>query len=265
MSGGACSRRWSASSATSTSPRKPPRRRLPPLPSGGHAIGVPANPGGWLVVTARNRAVDRLRRERTLAAKTHLLELERTHEHTMEEITTFPDERLELVFTCCHPALAVDAQVALTLRTLKSKIGAPVASTSARCSPPFDRLVPLAKVPATGRPAPCRDARATGLLASRIRAPGASVAALDANSKSIPNVNFRPASSRTSAEVLRSSMNSKSEPLRETRRNFRRRRVGWMVVELADDEVRGIGRRADDERRIRHRRPHVGGADSRVP
>ena len=80
--------------------------------------GVPANPGGWLVVTARNRAVDRLRRERTLAAKTHLLELERTHEHTMEEITTFPDERLELVFTCCHPALAVDAQVALTLRTL---------------------------------------------------------------------------------------------------------------------------------------------------
>ena len=80
--------------------------------------GVPANPGGWLVVTARNRAVDRLRRERTLAAKTHLLQLERTHEHTMEEITTFPDERLELVFTCCHPALAVDAQVALTLRTL---------------------------------------------------------------------------------------------------------------------------------------------------
>jgi RNA polymerase sigma-70 factor (ECF subfamily) len=80
--------------------------------------GVPANPGGWLVTTARNRAIDRLRRERTLAAKTRLLQVEQTPGYTMEEITTFPDERLELVFTCCHPALAVDAQVALTLRTL---------------------------------------------------------------------------------------------------------------------------------------------------
>ncbi len=80
--------------------------------------GVPANPGGWLVVTARNRAIDRLRRERSLAAKTRLLQVEQMRAQTMEEITTFPDERLELVFTCCHPALAVDAQVALTLRTL---------------------------------------------------------------------------------------------------------------------------------------------------
>jgi RNA polymerase sigma-70 factor (ECF subfamily) len=79
--------------------------------------GVPANPGAWLVTTARNRAIDRLRRDRTLAAKTRLLDVPEATEEQMEE-TTFPDERLELVFTCCHPALATDAQVALTLRTL---------------------------------------------------------------------------------------------------------------------------------------------------
>jgi RNA polymerase sigma-70 factor (ECF subfamily) len=79
--------------------------------------GVPANPGAWLVTTARNRAIDRIRRDRTLAAKTRLLEVPEAAEDTMDE-TTFPDERLELVFTCCHPALATDAQVALTLRTL---------------------------------------------------------------------------------------------------------------------------------------------------
>jgi RNA polymerase sigma-70 factor (ECF subfamily) len=79
--------------------------------------GVPANPGQWLVTTARNRAIDRIRRDRTLAAKTRLLEVREAAEDTMDD-TTFPDERLELVFTCCHPALAVDAQVALTLRTL---------------------------------------------------------------------------------------------------------------------------------------------------
>jgi RNA polymerase sigma-70 factor (ECF subfamily) len=69
------------------------------------------------VTTARNRAIDRIRRERTLAEKTRLLEVPRSTEDTVDE-TTIPDERLELVFTCCHPALALDAQVALTLRTL---------------------------------------------------------------------------------------------------------------------------------------------------
>jgi RNA polymerase sigma-70 factor, ECF subfamily len=79
--------------------------------------GVPGNPGGWLMATARNRAIDRIRRDRTLAAKTRLLEVPEAVEDDVFE-TTFPDERLELVFTCCHPALATDAQVALTLRTL---------------------------------------------------------------------------------------------------------------------------------------------------
>jgi RNA polymerase sigma-70 factor, ECF subfamily len=85
--------------------------------------GTPDNPRAWLVTTGRNRAIDRIRRDRTLASKTALLEtgLEAKREppppmstHSSE----IPDERLELLFTCCHPALALDAQVALTLRTL---------------------------------------------------------------------------------------------------------------------------------------------------
>jgi RNA polymerase sigma-70 factor (ECF subfamily) len=74
------------------------------------------------VTTARNRAIDRIRRERTLAAKARQLDVPETVEDDVDE-TTIPadkihDERLELIFTCCHPALALDAQVALTLRTL---------------------------------------------------------------------------------------------------------------------------------------------------
>jgi RNA polymerase sigma-70 factor (ECF subfamily) len=79
--------------------------------------GIPTSPGAWLVTTARNRSIDRIRRDRTLAAKTRLLQVPEEADDTMNA-TTFPDERLELIFTCCHPALALDAQVALTLRTL---------------------------------------------------------------------------------------------------------------------------------------------------
>jgi RNA polymerase sigma-70 factor (ECF subfamily) len=80
--------------------------------------GVPDNPGAWLTTTARNRAINRVRRDRTLAVKTRLLDVPEAVEDSVDDQTTFPDERLELVFTCCHPALATDAQVALTLRTL---------------------------------------------------------------------------------------------------------------------------------------------------
>ena len=82
--------------------------------------GEPANPVGWLVATGRNRAVDHLRRQKVLATKTRLLarDLEDAPEATMDDSVTIPDERLELIFSCCHPALALDAQVALTLRTL---------------------------------------------------------------------------------------------------------------------------------------------------
>lgn len=79
--------------------------------------GTPSHPGAWLVTTARNRAIDRLRRDRTLAEKVRLLEVPDATEDVVDD-PVIPDERLELLFTCCHPALATEAQVALTLRTL---------------------------------------------------------------------------------------------------------------------------------------------------
>ena len=82
--------------------------------------GVPSNPAAWLLATARNRAIDRIRRERLLAQKTPLIEQSPPPEPADAPLyeSDFPDERLELIFTCCHPALALEAQVALTLRTL---------------------------------------------------------------------------------------------------------------------------------------------------
>jgi RNA polymerase sigma-70 factor (ECF subfamily) len=80
--------------------------------------GVPDNPGAWLYASARNRAIDRIRRERTLAEKTRLLEIPEATVDELDDDATIEDERLELIFTCCHPALALEAQVALTLRTL---------------------------------------------------------------------------------------------------------------------------------------------------
>jgi RNA polymerase sigma-70 factor (ECF subfamily) len=79
--------------------------------------GAPANPGAWLMTTARNRAIDRLRRARVLGEKTRLLERPQAVEDEMNE-ASIPDERLELLFACCHPALSSDAQVALTLYAL---------------------------------------------------------------------------------------------------------------------------------------------------
>jgi RNA polymerase sigma-70 factor, ECF subfamily len=82
--------------------------------------GLPDNPGAWLVTTARRRAIDRLRRDRVLAAKLHLLAETEPHDPGEDAMAgpPIPDERLELVFMCCHPALAIEAQVALTLRAV---------------------------------------------------------------------------------------------------------------------------------------------------
>jgi len=92
--------------------------------------GVPDNPGAWITTTARNRAIDRLRRRRRLAEKEELLKRDAAIQAELEAVdpdvaiegeagmSPIADDRLRLIFTCCHPALAMDARVALTLRTL---------------------------------------------------------------------------------------------------------------------------------------------------
>ncbi len=84
------------------------------------ADGKPNNPAGWLTLTASRRAIDRLRREKTFQRKMEVIGRESAGFQPGLEAPaeTYPDERLKLIFTCCHPALARDAQVALTLRTL---------------------------------------------------------------------------------------------------------------------------------------------------
>src|SRR5690606_34831478 len=79
--------------------------------------GPPPSPAGWIITTARNRAVDRLRREASRADKHAQAALLHTTESPPEE-SAVHDDRLRLIFTCCHPALAMPARVALTLRLL---------------------------------------------------------------------------------------------------------------------------------------------------
>jgi RNA polymerase sigma-70 factor (ECF subfamily) len=78
--------------------------------------GVPRKPGAWIVTTARNRAIDRIRRDRVFRQKAELLARLEAAPVEDDDVSAIPDERLALVFTCCHPALAAESRVALTLR-----------------------------------------------------------------------------------------------------------------------------------------------------
>jgi RNA polymerase sigma-70 factor (ECF subfamily) len=127
------------------------------------ASGVPANPGAWLVTTARHRAIDRIRRDRTLTAKLHLL----VPEDGVDEFddtgidTVIKDERLELIFTCCHPALPLDGQVALTLRALAGLQTAEIARAFLVSEQTMKRRLSRAKakITATGIPFAVPDAQ----------------------------------------------------------------------------------------------------------
>jgi RNA polymerase sigma factor (sigma-70 family) len=137
--------------------------------------GVPAKPGAWLVTTARNRAIDRIRRERTLAEKIHLLP---APEAIMDEFddTVIKDERLELIFTCCHPALPLEGQVALTLWALGGLRTADIARAFLASEETMKRRLSRAKtkIKATGIPFAVPDARrrtVLGLYASRLARP----------------------------------------------------------------------------------------------
>src|SRR5215467_5276710 len=82
------------------------------------ATGVPPNPGGWIITTARNKALDRVRRESTRFGRETEATRVQAEPEPAEEVGPVQDDRLRLIFTCCHPALAAEAQIALTLRLI---------------------------------------------------------------------------------------------------------------------------------------------------
>jgi len=109
--------------------------------------GRPGNPAAWLVTVARRKAFDRLRRERALAEKTPLLVdlAAPSDDPAAMDDTPIPDERLKLLFTCCHPALALEARVALTLRLLGGLDTAEIARAFLVTTPTMNQRLTRAK------------------------------------------------------------------------------------------------------------------------
>jgi RNA polymerase sigma-70 factor (ECF subfamily) len=113
--------------------------------------GVPANPGAWITTAARRRAIDRLRRDRSVAARAErlaeLMRLDAQHEEEpdMDDESSIVDDRLRLIFTCCHPALAMPARVALTLRALGGMTTGEIARAFLVAEPTMGKRIVRAK------------------------------------------------------------------------------------------------------------------------
>ena len=112
--------------------------------------GVPASPGAWITTAARRRAIDRLRRKRAVADRAErlaeLTRLDAQHEEpSMDDESTIVDDRLRLVFTCCHPALEMPARVALTLRTLGGMTTGEIARAFLVAEPTMGKRIVRAK------------------------------------------------------------------------------------------------------------------------
>jgi RNA polymerase sigma-70 factor, ECF subfamily len=113
--------------------------------------GVPANPGAWITTAARRRAIDRLRRDRSVAdraerlAELTRLDAQEHEESTMNDESTIVDDRLRLIFTCCHPALEMPARVALTLRALGGMTTGEIARAFLVAEPTMGKRIVRAK------------------------------------------------------------------------------------------------------------------------
>ena len=112
--------------------------------------GIPANPGAWITTAARRRAIDRLRRARSVANRAErlaeLTRLDVQHEEpSMDDESTIVDDRLRLIFTCCHPALAMPARVALTLRALGGMTTGEIARAFLVAEPTMGKRIVRAK------------------------------------------------------------------------------------------------------------------------
>lgn len=111
--------------------------------------GIPRNPAAWINVTARRRAIDRLRRNRTVADRAarlaELIRLDQQEHPATGEASVIVDDRLRLIFTCCHPALDLSAQVALTLRTLGGLTTAEIARAFLVAEPTMGKRISRAK------------------------------------------------------------------------------------------------------------------------
>jgi len=112
--------------------------------------GVPANPGAWITTAARRRAIDRLRRDRSVADRAErlaeLTRLDAQHEEpSMDDESTIVDDRLRLIFTCCHPALETPARVALTLRALGGMTTGEIARAFLVAEPTMGKRIVRAK------------------------------------------------------------------------------------------------------------------------
>ncbi len=149
--------------------------------------GVPANPGAWLTLTARRRAIDRLRRDRSVADRAErvaeLVRLDQQEHRAVSEESSIVDDRLRLIFTCCHPALDVSARVALTLRALGGLTTGEIARAFLVAEPTFGKRIggPSGRSPTLGSRTRCRATKS-----SRIECAGCFGWSIGSSTRAIP-------------------------------------------------------------------------------